>query len=252
VSSRTKQWRDNDKFGSLGTYVVACNKFLENVEEIEAAVENYGSDPLNVLDLLRTPESIGEVHQGEAKVLPLPPEPAFTLPPKVAPQVDVKPTVEVGPNAKSTKQQKADRRLAEKNHKNTKWLYQLILNHPTNVAEIKRRAKAAGITEYALHQARNSVDDILVKTVGFQGPQYWYVTGDESRLPDPDKIGKVHPRKLVPLTPHQEAIMKFLPSTVAELVGKTHLTPEAVRNGLAQLATRRRATFKNGIWSKVD
>ena len=253
----------------LERYSSACEKFTEEVDNLIDAVDQYGSDPLNILSLLK-PGLIEVPKPIEARQVSPPPEPAPKPEPhqlltKEEAEKFIKETDEVAPTtgAPYPKGWSEDRaktvqaRVDEKNQKNVTWLYKTLMAGPLDGKDVKKLADMAGITEYAIMQARRSVSDIHIsKAIGFQGPQFWYLDGQEKKLPTPDEIGTNRKPKVAAapdLSPQETTVYNYLPATQAELIGKTHMTPEKVRMNLTSLSSRKMVRFNNqsGVWSKV-
>lgn len=254
MSERTKEWSErNNKFTA---YMVACDRLIHSVEEVEEIIAEVGSDPLNILDLLAKPTEPNPVSSMEIKSVP------WTEPPMVEtvqtvetldiPALDQEPIVTPMAAGHQARVKKMKQQVFEKNQKVATWIYEQLMDGPLNSQEVKKRGAASGISEYSLANARNSVDDIhLSTTIGFQGPIYWYLTGQV--LPTAEELEEaVKPHVADVMSAQETVVFNYLPATQAELIGKTHWRPEKVRLNLSKLSTRKVVKYnrQNGVWSK--
>jgi hypothetical protein len=284
VKSRTDAWSERNK--KFGQYIQACDKLLATVSEVEGLIHELGSDPLNILDILRPIEE-NKVEQGA----PEPPEPSISQEldemaerhaenetqqqrwlrekkesisapewwesepiPRSEPAGPpvAEPTEEPG---ETWQARKARERVDAKNQKNVNWIYHALMEGPLPSFEIKKRGEAAGISEYALNQARRSVDDIEISTVGYQGVRYWHLSGDKHKLPKDATVSKKFDTESA-ITDNEQRLLDLLQergATTAELVGRTSWTPEKVKNTLQKLAMRKLIKHERNtlLWSRI-
>jgi hypothetical protein len=241
-------------------------------------VDELGSDPLNILDFVRTSDTeqvpterepsqdewvrekleeieapqwwSGDSVEGEPIVVV---DPTTTV-------VESKPEPEQADTPVTHRESERARRARERTEKkinqNVSWLYSALMNGPVAGYELKKRAAKAGISEYALLQARRAVNDIEITTVGYQGTRYWHLTTHAHMLPQATTF-RPSEVKNADISPNEQKILDLLQEkdlTTAELIGRTGWTPQKVKINTQKLSVRKliknnRRTLK---WSRYD
>lgn len=310
------------KSQGLTEYIAACDAFINALENLEGAIEEYGSDPLGVLSRLTitdTPtERVLQEPQRLTKdliesALPKPPEPApeplFRITEtrikeareavKPTPQTEgekafaaldddeLSPadrqkeerfattddtsgvvTEEPATEAESklpTKERRGEQAYMNKTkprHKLSKkaqevqtWLYSVLMDGPVARAELEALAQKKGYTMYIVNEARKHTNDIMVQVIGMRGPHFWYIKGQEDKLPKPVDMRKINQsvKNGVNLRPEEVKVLNALPGTLAEVIGRTGMKPIDLKEKLERLRMLKKAQLdkRTSTWQKV-
>ena len=289
-------------------YSDAVRAVLQEIQILDAAVKELGSDPMGVLSAINLDSILATP---VAKKLPVYPELAGVealakqkrekVPPLKLPDVDLpepreksvvdelRPTLEELNKQWVEKQEAKGGRIAsedpgqsyelrepeikKRNLAKTapgeppitkptqaalKFLYEYLQEHgPTPRVLVIEAAKTRGISSYALTEARRYVSDIKVKIIGVRGMHYLYLEGQESQLPNANGEFNAVKEAVASgrgLNPDEVSVLKQTPATVAEIIGRTGLPPQKVKNALEFLQRSKRIMLDKGanVWRPLE